>query len=126
MKDHPHPLAKDNLQTTEKQAKMTDILHPLSFLIPSDSHPISSAKDIPSPPSLAKTFEEGLNRVGTKCNQFNHLGPSHLGMRSSQIRCSTLDSCHCSWLYTLSLHSIHIVQSMMPQMRCPILIFLTK
>ena len=47
-------------------------------------------------------------------------------MRSSQIGCSTVDLCHCYWLNTLSLHYIHIIQSIMLRRRCQILIFFTK
>jgi len=41
-------------------------------------------------------------------------------MSSSQIRCLTLDTCHCSWLKTLSLRSIQMVQRVMPLRRCQI------
>ena len=40
-------------------------------------------------------------------------------MRSSQIRWLMLDSCHCSWLNTLSFRWIRIVQRVMPWRRCP-------
>ena len=40
---------------------------------------------------------------------------------SSQMRDLTLDSCHCSWLNTLSFRSTQMVQRVIPWSKCQIL-----
>ena len=100
----------------------------LAIPISSDSHLIPPIKDFPCPPSFCRTIREGFGQVSTNLDKFNHPTQTILASitRLSQIRCLTLDTCHCSWLNTLLLHIIQVVQGVMPWRRCQISIFLTK
>jgi hypothetical protein len=82
-------------------------------------------KELPYHPKFGQNPWGEFDRACTNLNKLTTLSQATLAyiMRSSQMRCLTLDSCHCFWLDTLSLHSIQIVQRVMPQRRCQILIF---
>ena len=109
-------------------AEVTNDLHTLSFQVPHDFHSIPSTKNIPSSPGFIEAFEGGFNWVYLISTNLIILAQATLAhiTKSSQMRCFILDSCHYSWLNTPSFHSIQIIQSVMSQRRCQILIVLTN
>lgn len=77
-----------------------------------NQHPISTTKDIPSPPRNVEAFKETIGKVDVNFNILNHSLPNHLGVHKKVVpnKMLTFASCHCLCLETQSFRLIQMVQ----------------